>query len=136
VEYFDGVFFSYVKPGSAMTPITGFSQVPVGIKPHKYVSLSSASVVLDLSVATYHSIGVNADVTSVQFANVPASFHACEVTVHFIQNASAGYSIGGFSADWKFGTRSAPPVKRAFGIDIYTLFYDGSRFVVMQQYSS
>lgn len=135
-EYFDGVYFSYVKPGDSMSPISGFPQVPIGIKPYKYVSNTTATAELDLSVATYHTISVNADLTSVQFANVPSAFRGCEVTVHFIQNSSSGYAIGGFPAEWKFGSRSTAPAKRSFGVDIYTLMFDGSRFVVMQQYSS
>ncbi|PYI56547.1 hypothetical protein [Paenibacillus flagellatus] len=136
VEYFDGVYFTFVKPGTTMTPINGFPQIPVGPKPTKYVSSTSATIELDLSVATYHIISVNTDVTSIQFSNLPTLFRGCEVTVQLIQNASSGYSIGGFPAEWKFGSRSSAPAKRAFGTDIYTLLYDGSRFVVMQQYSS
>lgn len=140
VEYFDGVYFAFVKPGTVMTPLNGVPQIPVGAKPSKYVSSSSSTIQLDLAVATYHIISVNTDVTSIQFVNKPALFQGCEITVHFIQNSSSGYSISGFpAADWKFGAqpgRFAPPVKRSLGIDVYTLLYDGSRFLVMQQYSS
>ncbi|MFK7694465.1 glycosyl hydrolase family 28-related protein [Paenibacillus sp. HJGM_3] len=136
VEYFDGVYFAFVKPGTVMTPLNGVPQIPVGAKPFKYVSSSSSTIQLDLSVATYHTVAVNADVTSIQFVNRPALFQGCEITVHLIQNSSTGYTISGFPTEWKFGSRSAAPVKRTFGIDVYTLLFDGSKFLVMQQYSS
>lgn len=136
VEYFDGVYFGFVKPGTPMTPLNGVPQIPVGAKPAKYVSSSSSSVQFDLSVATYHTVGINTDVTSIQFVNIPTLFQGCEITVHFIQNSSSGYAISGFPIEWKFGSRTTAPVKRTFGIDVYTLFYDGTRFLVMQQYSS
>lgn len=139
VEYFDGVYFAFVKPGTVMTPLGGVPQIPVGAKPFKYVSSSSSTIQLDLSVATYHTVAVNTDVTSIQFVNIPALFQGCEITVHFIQNSPSGYAIGGFPIEWKFGsgTRAAvPPAKRTWGIDVYTLLYDGSKFLVMQQYSS
>ncbi|MEH7088115.1 hypothetical protein V7100_03885 [Priestia megaterium] len=139
VEYFDREFFSFIPRESEIKPIKGSKVTPVGNKAQKILNVSDGIVTLDLSVATDFYIVVFSDITSITFINQPTNFRGMECMLHFSQNSASGFTISGFPSNVKFGTKSTPPTKRAWGVDIYSLKNYTSpnlTFAVLSQYSS
>ncbi|MBK5500692.1 hypothetical protein [Peribacillus sp. TH14] len=139
VEYFDNEFFSFIKSGTPMKPIAGKKVAPIGNLPQKTIYVIDGIVNLDLAIARDFYVLAQSDIMSINFINVPLNSKGLEFQVSFSQDSSNGYSISGFPNAFKFGQRSEKPMKRAWGMDGYSLKNISNTdpsFIVLSQYTS
>lgn len=140
VEYYDGEFFSFIKNGEKIKPISGKSITPIGNSPQQVQYITDGKIIIDLSIARDFYFIIQSDVTSISFVNIPTPRRGIEFSLHFTQDSASGYSITGFPNELKFGRTGAGfPEKRKYGIDAYQIKSTAEAnifFAVMYQFKS
>ena len=137
VDYVNKVYYPWIEPRSALqNPVAGKTYYPIGGEVRVLKNLVSGAVDFDLAGANGGVLRLvaNGDITAITFSNRPSNFTTFKL--EFVQSGAAGFTIGGFPANFLFGTRSAAPLKRAFGQDAYIVQFDGTNYNVIAQYTS
>ncbi len=75
-------------------------------------SISSGEVAFDMANGNFFSVSLTANVTSISFANVPAT-GVVPITIEFVQDATGGRTVTGWPAAVKWSGGSAPVITAA-----------------------